>query len=256
MAVDCPQCGSNDLDLIEVLEDERRRVKCESCGHEWLRGEAKTRPPVSTGTRSQPRPSYAPAQIAAHPNGPLHYTKVMHWWSDEDDALSPIAPTLENPYCIQPFDPAFFNKGTRGYDRLCQVEVHPTGVDPDPAWMAKPHKPHWIAMCEFHASKWTGWENRLRSPREVIIFQDDDEGYEAWFRRNRVGYVLNCARNPGPDYLILHSAECYTITEPGSQATTWTGDYIKVCSRSRPALEEWTRERTGETPSLCGVCFG
>jgi hypothetical protein len=41
MAVECPQCGSHDLDLIEVLEDGRRRVKCESCGHEWLRGHAR-----------------------------------------------------------------------------------------------------------------------------------------------------------------------------------------------------------------------
>lgn len=41
MAVACPQCGSNDLDLIEVLDDERRRVKCEACGNEWLRGDAR-----------------------------------------------------------------------------------------------------------------------------------------------------------------------------------------------------------------------
>lgn len=41
MAVSCPQCSSTDLDLVEVLEDERRRLKCEDCGHEWLRGEAR-----------------------------------------------------------------------------------------------------------------------------------------------------------------------------------------------------------------------
>lgn len=27
----------------------------------------------------------------------------------------------------------------------------------------------------------------------VIMFIDEDEGYEAWFRRNRVRYVLNTA---------------------------------------------------------------
>ena len=100
-------------------------------------------------------------------------------------------------------------------------------------------------------------ESRSSPPDQTITtFVDDDAGYEAWFKRNRVGYVLNCTRNPSPDYLILHVADCYTITEPGPQATTWTGDYIKVCSRSRPALEEWTKQRTGETPSLCGICFG
>lgn len=41
MAVACPQCGSDEIGLIEVLEDERRSVKCESCGHQWLRGEAR-----------------------------------------------------------------------------------------------------------------------------------------------------------------------------------------------------------------------
>ena len=41
MAVTCQECGSEDIDLIEVLDDERRRVKCVSCGHEWLRGEAR-----------------------------------------------------------------------------------------------------------------------------------------------------------------------------------------------------------------------
>jgi hypothetical protein len=41
MAVACPECSSTELNLVEVLEDERRRLKCESCGHEWLRGEAR-----------------------------------------------------------------------------------------------------------------------------------------------------------------------------------------------------------------------
>lgn len=40
MTVACPECGPSELDLLEVLEDERRRLKCEACDHEWLRGEA------------------------------------------------------------------------------------------------------------------------------------------------------------------------------------------------------------------------
>jgi transposase-like protein len=42
MTVACPKCGASNLDLVEVLEGERRRVKCEKCGFEWLRGEAKS----------------------------------------------------------------------------------------------------------------------------------------------------------------------------------------------------------------------
>ena len=253
MAVACPECGSEDIDLIEVLEDERRRVKCESCGHDWLRGEAKLRP--VSAIRPQRKTNYAPAQIAAHPNGPIHYTKVMHWWSDEDDALSPIAPTLENPYCIQPYDPAFFNKGTRGHDRLCQVEVHPDGIDPDPAWMAKPHKPHWIAMCEFHARKWTGWEHRLRPRGEVTIFKDDDEGYENWIGAWPSGYVLNCERNPSSNYQMLHHADCVHISQRDDAMKSWTTQYIKVCSTDRTKLSDWAKEETGAEPILCQVCF-
>lgn len=90
----------------------------------------------------------------------------------------------------------------------------------------------------------------------VVSFIDDDEGYETWFRRNRIGYVLNCYRNPNADYLVLHTADCYTITVPGPQATTWTGDYIKICSRKKAALEQWAEDELGARPSLCGVCFG
>lgn len=35
----CPKCGSDDLDLAEKLENGQRRIKCESCGHDWLKGE-------------------------------------------------------------------------------------------------------------------------------------------------------------------------------------------------------------------------
>lgn len=36
----CEECASNDLDLVEVLPDGRRRVACASCGHTWIRGTA------------------------------------------------------------------------------------------------------------------------------------------------------------------------------------------------------------------------
>jgi hypothetical protein len=40
VSVACPSCASEDLDLVEVLDDGRRRIRCGSCGNEWLRGEA------------------------------------------------------------------------------------------------------------------------------------------------------------------------------------------------------------------------
>lgn len=41
MAVECPQCHSDELSRVHQLDDGRREVKCDSCGHQWVRGEAK-----------------------------------------------------------------------------------------------------------------------------------------------------------------------------------------------------------------------
>lgn len=46
----CRSCRSDDLDLVEKLPDGRRRVRCNACGEEWVRGEAA----APSGTR----PSY------------------------------------------------------------------------------------------------------------------------------------------------------------------------------------------------------
>lgn len=35
----CPECGSDDLRLIEDLSDGRKRIGCDACRHEWVRGE-------------------------------------------------------------------------------------------------------------------------------------------------------------------------------------------------------------------------
>ena len=40
--VECPSCGSSDdLELVEELDDGRRRLRCSACGHLWDRGEPK-----------------------------------------------------------------------------------------------------------------------------------------------------------------------------------------------------------------------
>lgn len=146
MALTCEQCGSDELQLVEVLDDERRRIKCESCGHEWLRGEARARSTTSRQVR-------------------------------------------------------------------------------DPA-----------------------------EAKEPVMFVDDDEAYLKWVRTWPGGYVLNCERKPNPNYLMLHRADCDTITEPGSLKTTWTTSYIKVCSTDREELRAWAKERTDSVPTVCRAC--
>lgn len=82
------------------------------------------------------------------------------------DELSLVEPSPENPYCIQPYDPAFFEPGTLGFEGICNFVNFEGAHDGDPqcpaTWVCKPLKPHWYAMCDYHMSKWTGWKNRVR----------------------------------------------------------------------------------------------
>jgi hypothetical protein len=85
----------------------------------------------------------------------------------------------------------------------------------------------------------------------VPRFVDDDAGYLEWAAANTAGYVLNCERQPNPNYLILHRADCKHITVPGPQATRWTAYYIKICALSKADLEVWSRVETGASPTAC-----
>ena len=146
MAIACPRCESSDLELVEIIEDQRRRIRCESCGHVWVRGEPKAVPR---------RPKRVPAES--------------------------------------------------------------TGL---------------------------------------VVFDGDDDAYLAWVHARPYGYVLNCERVPYANYLMLHRADCYTITEPGPQATTWTEhEYVKVCSTDRQQLRQWASDRTGSAPTYCQLCM-
>jgi hypothetical protein len=80
---------------------------------------------------------------------------------------------------------------------------------------------------------------------ELISFQDDDAGYRRWLRAWPSGLVPNSNRRPSPDYLILHRATCRFITELDTRMTTFTGEYIKVCSTDRRAVQQWARTQIG-----------
>src|SRR5436190_5687543 len=41
MAVTRTRCGSDELELLEDLDDGRKRLRCSTCGNEWLKGQAK-----------------------------------------------------------------------------------------------------------------------------------------------------------------------------------------------------------------------
>jgi hypothetical protein len=107
------------------------------------------------------------------------------------------------------------------------------------------------AQRPFPADSPTGHEP---SSIGVEIFRDDDDGYLAWLMRHPAGFVLNAARNPRPNYLILHRATCRTINGRPTRGGPWTGAYIKVCSDSELAIAAWTGHEVGAAPTRCGVC--
>jgi len=85
-------------------------------------------------------------------------------------------------------------------------------------------------------------------------FVDDDPGYLDWVARHPDGFVINTGRAPTVSYLMLHRAQCRTITGRPARGTTFTGDYAKVCS-GREELEAFAQQLGGR-PQPCGLCLG
>lgn len=84
-------------------------------------------------------------------------------------------------------------------------------------------------------------------------FVDDDEGYLNWIHKNPAGFVVNSYRKPNSRYLILHHANCWTISSPKRINWTTTG-YIKICSLDRMELEKWAQKEVGGSLWQCQIC--
>lgn len=88
----------------------------------------------------------------------------------------------------------------------------------------------------------------------VEIFRDDDAGYLAWLARHPEGYVLNAARSPRPNNLVLHRASCRTINGVPTRGGPWTGPYIKICADDPLRIAAWAGATVGAAPRPCGSC--
>ena len=86
------------------------------------------------------------------------------------------------------------------------------------------------------------------------IFIDNDPGYAEWLDRNPDGWVTNTTRAPSAGYLVLHRATCHTIRGNPPRGSTWTADFIKVCSEDLNSLHDWARRATGGALKPCGRC--
>lgn len=88
----------------------------------------------------------------------------------------------------------------------------------------------------------------------VRKFEDDDGGYERWLADHPDLFVLNTARSPAPNYLMLHRATCRTISGTPSRGARWTGDYIKFCGL-RSELEAFAQTEVGGAAFACRLCL-
>ena len=87
----------------------------------------------------------------------------------------------------------------------------------------------------------------------MIIFINEDEGYLRWIDQNSTGFVVNAARVPKPNYLILHRATCAHIAN--DKRSNWTTSaYIKICSNSSDELNDWATNDLNGKLQPCGSC--
>ncbi len=87
----------------------------------------------------------------------------------------------------------------------------------------------------------------------MIIIINDDETYLKWLEDNPEGYVINAARKPKADYIVLHKSTCGTMSS--SKRSNWTTtDLLKVCSNNVEELKEWALETTGGACQPCKTC--
>jgi hypothetical protein len=85
-------------------------------------------------------------------------------------------------------------------------------------------------------------------------FVDDDAGYARWLAEYPRGFVVNTFRSPSAAYLMLHRADCATISGEPARGLTFTGgEYTKVCG-SREELEDFAGQLGGQT-APCGLCL-
>ena len=94
----------------------------------------------------------------------------------------------------------------------------------------------------------------------VIIFEDDDAGYQRWLKSNLDGYVTNARKSRDPKYMVLHKVGCYSISAYNDMAKPGgftERDFIKVCSNSVKQLQDWMKSNgrpDGSFSKRCSWC--
>ena len=88
--------------------------------------------------------------------------------------------------------------------------------------------------------------------KDLIHFEDDDDGFRRWVEANPNGYVVNSYRSPTAGYLKLHRVSCSHLKL--DSASNLTADYMKTCSNSLKTIKTWAKERLDAELQPCHFC--
>jgi hypothetical protein len=92
--------------------------------------------------------------------------------------------------------------------------------------------------------------------RQVVEqFESDESGYLRWVQANPSGYVVNVdVPQHAPQYPMVHLASHKVVSSPARGNYT-TGRYVKFCSLSLEALEQWAQDRYARSLTRCVQCM-
>jgi len=85
------------------------------------------------------------------------------------------------------------------------------------------------------------------------IFRDDEAGYRNWIDMNPNGFVVNSYKKPKAEYLVLHKADCGSISSEKIDNYTTKG-YIKICANDLDELTSWAKEHVNGRLRSCQMC--
>jgi hypothetical protein len=86
----------------------------------------------------------------------------------------------------------------------------------------------------------------------VVVFQDDDPGYLAWWERHRAtGYVLTLPRQKGERPAMLHAARCGRLIPTTDGPMTRNP---KACATDPRELAAWAEAEGWRLAEACHDC--
>jgi hypothetical protein len=92
----------------------------------------------------------------------------------------------------------------------------------------------------------------------MIRFSDDDLGYLAWIAAHPDGFVLNVRCPPDPRCVVLHRANCTSISNDTYEPNAFTGrKHHKICTTSEAELKLAAKSEgrlDGTFSNRCGLC--